>query len=146
MTGKQTVRISLLSIATVLVLICAGVLTRCGEIDRSIGYGYRLYETNSGTITLYRDGPSGIEIMVAALVRQYAVLSEDPYIVGQVIESQYSELRDEQCPGWFIVFMESGDVECGLSQDAWRKRLIELGIDPDGIRLKTVRSKNLIWN
>jgi hypothetical protein len=115
------------------------------EIERDLGRGYHLYETNPSSIVIYRQilrDPPGIydyDIVAAARVTQYAVISDASYIVGHVRRVNSGEFKDEQCPGWFIIETKEHASRCGMNESEYRRELIALEFDPETICYRSVR-------
>jgi hypothetical protein len=135
-------------VAISMMFIVFGIAS-CGEVERELGKGYILYETNAATIAIYRDiskrdvDPDpfeNIQLMVGALVHEYAVIGECDYIVGVVREThRVSELKATECVGWFVIICDREEVICGMTTQQWRETLDGLGIDVDKVKLRHVK-------
>ena len=130
----------------ILHLIAGGLcllMTSCGDFERPLPGGYSLVRMNADEIIIVkRVEPSGIKIVVGPKIKGYKV--SEGVVIGDVVIPDWSALKSESTPGYFVLDTSTGEVQQGLTRDEWLGILKSKGIQGD-IHLARPSSWDWLW-
>ena len=100
-----------------------------GDYEAQLPNGYHLVRTNSPTVFIW--SPKGISTAMVVPPKIVEIGVHEALVAGRVEYSPDSDVPMEHAAGYFILDTSNGEVDIGLSEEEFEKKLKERGLaDP----------------